>query len=288
MGDCSGAGRPLDARLANMSLPPRSRKLFASRAAGDPTAAGPSLAGSYGCRACRDRRCGRRKQCLGGSATNSRNRGGWRSRPWRHARSRCDGRSGRRAGNILRGKLPRHFAQAMRWRAVAADIRECSPSNADDLSRDYGCCAPPRRTSRRPGPPRGFRVHMAEAWAGPGNRDGLAVIEEGIERSERTERTLASAELLRITGELFLLEGSPERRRTRIQFPARRSTGCAAGREPCPGARTARVFGAALAEDQHRITGGPLQLGSGYSRFTEGFETRRLTRGREAGLEQLT
>jgi predicted ATPase len=39
--------------------------------------------------------------------------------------------------------------------------------------------------------------------------EGLAVIDEAIERSERTEERWSMAELLRVKGELRLLQGEP-------------------------------------------------------------------------------
>ena len=51
---------------------------------------------------------------------------------------------------------------------------------------------------------------MAEALGRSGQiADGLAAIEEAIVRSERSEERWAIAELLRIKGELVLLQGAP-------------------------------------------------------------------------------
>ncbi len=51
---------------------------------------------------------------------------------------------------------------------------------------------------------------MAEALGRAGqNAEGLAAIEEAIARSERTEERWAMAELLRVKGELLLLQGAP-------------------------------------------------------------------------------
>ena len=55
-----------------------------------------------------------------------------------------------------------------------------------------------------------FLGEMAEALGHAGQiADGLAVIEEAIVRSERTEERWVIAELLRIKGELLLLQGAP-------------------------------------------------------------------------------
>ena len=51
---------------------------------------------------------------------------------------------------------------------------------------------------------------MAEALGRAGqNAEGLAAIEEAIARSERTEEHWAMAELVRVKGELLLLQGAP-------------------------------------------------------------------------------
>src|SRR5712671_5570149 len=58
--------------------------------------------------------------------------------------------------------------------------------------------------------PRLFTFLMAQALGRAGQiADGLAAIEEAIVRSERSEERWVVAELLRIKGELFLLQGTP-------------------------------------------------------------------------------
>ncbi|HVH84987.1 MAG TPA: hypothetical protein VM713_11810, partial [Steroidobacteraceae bacterium] len=55
-----------------------------------------------------------------------------------------------------------------------------------------------------------FALLMAEALGHAGqNADGLAAIVEAIARSERTEQRWAMAELMRVRGELLLLQGAP-------------------------------------------------------------------------------
>jgi predicted ATPase len=50
---------------------------------------------------------------------------------------------------------------------------------------------------------------MAEALGRAGQiADGLAAIEDAIDRSERTEERWATAEMLRVKGELLLLQGA--------------------------------------------------------------------------------
>src|ERR1700730_4975166 len=59
--------------------------------------------------------------------------------------------------------------------------------------------------------PRFFTFLMAEALGRAGQiADGLAAIEEVIVRSDESEERWPTAELLRIKGELFLLQGTPE------------------------------------------------------------------------------
>jgi tetratricopeptide (TPR) repeat protein len=56
----------------------------------------------------------------------------------------------------------------------------------------------------------GFLAALAEALGATGRvTEGLAVIDEAIERSERTEERWSMAELLRVKGELRLLQGAP-------------------------------------------------------------------------------
>src|SRR3984893_7172761 len=64
--------------------------------------------------------------------------------------------------------------------------------------------------------------------------DGLVMIEEANARSERTEECWPIAELLRVKGELLLLQGAPAPRRWPRITSGRRSTG-RAGKVPSPG-----------------------------------------------------
>jgi len=98
-----------------------------------------------------------------------------------------------------------------------------------------------------------FLGEMAEALGRAGQiADGLAVIEEAIVRSERTEERWVIAELLRIKGELLLLQGaarSPGGGRgslpagARLGASARRALlGTARRHEPCPAAERPGPF----------------------------------------------
>jgi predicted ATPase len=117
---------------------------------------------------------------------------------------------------------------------------------------------------------------MAEALGRAGQiADGLAAIEEAIVRSERSEERWAIAELLRVKGELLLLQGAPG------------AAAAAEGqfRQALDGARRQGALSwelrcatslARLWRDQHRVKEARALLGSVYGRFTEGFATADL------------
>ena len=134
--------------------------------------------------------------------------------------------------------------------------------------------------------PRFFTFLMAEALGHAGQiADGLTMIEEAIVRSERTEERWVIAELLRIKGELLLLQGMPgaaaaadghfqealdwARRQGALSWELRTASSLAR-----------------LWRDQHRITEARALLESVYARFTEGFATADLQDARSL-LEQL-
>ena len=124
--------------------------------------------------------------------------------------------------------------------------------------------------------PRLFTFHMAEAlgWAGQ-IADGLAAIEEAIGRSERSGECWATAEMLRIKGELFLLQGASgaaaaaegffqraldfAHRQGALSWELRAATSCAR-----------------LLRDQDRSAEAAALLQPIYDRFTEGFATADL------------
>jgi predicted ATPase len=124
--------------------------------------------------------------------------------------------------------------------------------------------------------PRHFRFLMAEALGRAGQiADGLAAIEEAIVRSERSEERWAIAELLRVKGELLLLQGAPG------------AAAAAEGqfRQALDGARRQGALSwelrcatslARLWRDQNRSTEAIALLAPIYNRFTEGFETDDL------------
>jgi predicted ATPase/DNA-binding winged helix-turn-helix (wHTH) protein len=124
--------------------------------------------------------------------------------------------------------------------------------------------------------PRLFTFLMAEALGRAGQiADGLAAIEEAIVRSEASEERWATAELLRIKGELFLLQGTPgaaaaAEGQFRQALDWARRQGALSWE-----LRTASSL-ARLWRDQHRVKEARALLGSVYGRFTEGFATADL------------
>jgi len=117
---------------------------------------------------------------------------------------------------------------------------------------------------------------MAEALARAGRiADGLAMIEEAIAQSEHTEERWLIAELLRVKGELILLQDAPE-----AATPAEGHFREALGRARRQGALSWELRAAAclarLWRDQNRSTEAIALLAPIYNRFTEGFETADL------------
>jgi predicted ATPase/DNA-binding winged helix-turn-helix (wHTH) protein len=117
---------------------------------------------------------------------------------------------------------------------------------------------------------------MAEALARAGQiADGLAMIEEAIAQSEHTEERWLIAELLRVKGELILLQDAPE-----AAVAAEDHYRQALDRARRQGAlswelRAATSLGRLL-RDQNRSTEAIALLAPIYNRFTEGFETADL------------
>jgi predicted ATPase len=117
---------------------------------------------------------------------------------------------------------------------------------------------------------------MAEVLGHTGQiSEGLAVAEEAIAQSERTEGRSLLAGFLRVRGELLLLQGAPgaaamaenhfgqaldwARRQGALSFELRAATSLAR-----------------LLREQHRSTEAIALLAPVYDRFTEGFETDHL------------
>jgi predicted ATPase len=121
-----------------------------------------------------------------------------------------------------------------------------------------------------------FLGALAEGLAGAGQvAEGLAAVDEALERSESNEERWCIAELLRIKGELVLLANAPD------------AAGTAAGyfRQALDGARRQGALSwelraatslARLWRDQNRTKEARELLAPVYDRFTEGFETADL------------
>ena len=135
--------------------------------------------------------------------------------------------------------------------------------------------------------PRFFTFRMAEALGRAGQiADGLAAIEEAIVSSERSEERWATAELLRIKGDLFLLQSAPgaaaaaeghfwqaldwARRQGALSWELRCATSLAR-----------------LWRNQARSNEARELLAPVYDRFTEGFDTADLKEAK-ALLEDLS
>jgi predicted ATPase len=118
---------------------------------------------------------------------------------------------------------------------------------------------------------------MAEALGRAGqNAEGLAAIEEEIARSERTEERWAMAELVRVRGELLLLQGAPgaaaaaeDHFRQALDWALRQG---ALSWE----LRAATSLARLLRRDQRRSIDATAVLKPVYDRFTEGFDTADL------------
>src|SRR6266446_4590739 len=194
-----------------MSLLPRSRKPFAFRSPSG-RGRGPTLPGSCGCRDCRIRRCAPPKaasRTLARPISQSHWVTLWR---WRHARSRCGSAiwpAAEHYGEMLLDHSTRHALA--RWHVLGRCHQGVLAIQRGDLSIGLRLL---RAGLDEPGAagsaPRFFTFLMAEALGRAGQiAEGLVAIEEAIVRSERNEERWATAELLRIKGELVLLQGAP-------------------------------------------------------------------------------
>jgi predicted ATPase/DNA-binding winged helix-turn-helix (wHTH) protein len=124
--------------------------------------------------------------------------------------------------------------------------------------------------------PRLFAFLMAEAWGRAGQiADGFAAIDEAIIRSERSEERWATAEMLRIKGQLFLLQGAPGAAATAEDHYQQgldwaRRQGALSWELRCA-TNLARLW-----RDQARSEEARELLVPVYERFTEGFATSDL------------
>jgi predicted ATPase/DNA-binding winged helix-turn-helix (wHTH) protein len=124
--------------------------------------------------------------------------------------------------------------------------------------------------------PRFFTFLLAEALGRAGQiADGLAAVEEAILRSERTEERWLIAELLRIKGELLLLEGAPNAAAA-AEDHFRRALDWARRQGALSWELRAATSLARLLSDQGRSVDAIVLLQPVYDQFTEGFDTADL------------
>ena len=125
---------------------------------------------------------------------------------------------------------------------------------------------------------------MAEALGHAGQHaEGLAATEEAIARSESTEEHWAMAELLRVKGELLLMQGAPGAAAA-AEDHFRRALDWARRQGTLSWELRAAMSLARLLGNQDRSAEGQAILRPVYERFTEGFETTDL-RSAKALLE---
>jgi predicted ATPase len=128
---------------------------------------------------------------------------------------------------------------------------------------------------------------MAEALGRAGQiADGLAAIEEAIVRSEATEERWVVAELLRVKGELFLLQGAPGAAAA-AEGHFRQALDWARRQGALSWELRAATSLARLLSDQGRSADAAALLQPVYERFTEGFDTADL-KAAKALLDDLS
>jgi predicted ATPase len=118
------------------------------------------------------------------------------------------------------------------------------------------------------------------------NADGLAAIEEAIARAERTEERWAMAELMRVKGELLLLQGAPGAAAT-AEDHFRQALDWARRQGAFSWELRAATSLARLLRDRDRIDEARDLLAPIYERFTEGFGTADLQAAKQL-LHELT
>jgi predicted ATPase len=121
---------------------------------------------------------------------------------------------------------------------------------------------------------------MGEALGRTGKiGDGLVLVEAAIDHSERTEERWASAELLRVKGELLLLQGTPGAAAT-AEDHFRQALDWARRQGALSWELRAATSLARLLRDQGRAADALALLQPVYDRFTEGFDTADLKAAR--------
>jgi tetratricopeptide (TPR) repeat protein len=135
--------------------------------------------------------------------------------------------------------------------------------------------------------PRYFTFLMAEALGRAGQiADGLAAIEEAIVHSERTEERWATAEMLRIKGDLLLMQDAPGAAAA-AEGSFRQALDLARRQGALSWELRAATSLARLMTDQGRCADAMAVLQPVYDRFTEGFATTDL-KAAKALLDDLS
>jgi predicted ATPase len=125
-----------------------------------------------------------------------------------------------------------------------------------------------------------FMAEAAEALGLAGQiADGLAALDDAIDHSERAEERWHIAELLRVKGELLLLEGRHGAAATAEDL-FRQALDWARWQETLSWELRAATSLARLRRDQGRSTDATALLQPVYDRFTEGFDTTDLKEAR--------
>jgi predicted ATPase len=124
-------------------------------------------------------------------------------------------------------------------------------------------------------------VYMVEALAQAGQiADGLAATEDAIARAERTDELWQFPELLRMKGELLLLQDVPPEA-VAAENDFRQALNWARRQGALSWELRAATSLARLLRDQERRAEAPALLQSVYDRFTEGFDTADLKAAKE-------
>jgi predicted ATPase/class 3 adenylate cyclase/DNA-binding winged helix-turn-helix (wHTH) protein len=108
---------------------------------------------------------------------------------------------------------------------------------------------------------------------------GLETVEEALARCEARDERWYVAELLRIRGELVILEGASDAAAA-AERHFRQALDCAAQQQALSWELRTATSLARLWRDQHRVAQGRELLSSVYGRFTEGFQTADLQEAR--------
>lgn len=120
---------------------------------------------------------------------------------------------------------------------------------------------------------------LAAALAEAKDRDEIsAIIDEELERAERDQAPSMIAELLRVRGELLLLQDSPDTELARVCFM--RSLECAHSQGALSWELRTALSLALLERSQGRTSEAHQLLQGVYDRFTEGFDTSDLKRAK--------